>query len=380
MDSPLELWARAPGGGRAAAVLSWDGLAATVRRNGVGGWQVTVPSSGGAAERRALVELARPGAGLIVTRPMLVAGERREPVLFSGPVERITITSQGVALIEGHDDNVYMFGRLASPEPGTPSPPFSAQSHDVRTGVASTLMLAYVDDNGGSGALPERRIPGLALQADPIVGATITGRARWQTLADLLAELGRVGRVAWRVRDLTLEVFQPSPVPVIVSEDRGNLAGWEYVSAAPEANVVVVAGQGTGAARTILIGQDAASVATWGRWETFQDRRDTDSTAELASAAASTLADSIPVPTVAASVIERPGSMWGADWDLGSRLTVEVDGLRITDTVAEVQVEATVDSVDISILVGSETSSPRITGALRALSDLSRRTSAMERI
>src|SRR4029077_18947862 len=105
------------------------------------------------------------------------------------------------------------------------------------------------------------------------------------------------------------------------------LAGWTMVAESADTNFVVVAGGGTGAGRLIRESSNAGSISTWGRAESFQDRRDTTDVAELDKAAAETLASGVKPTTVVFTPMDSDGQAFGRDWALGDVVTVMAGGL-----------------------------------------------------
>jgi hypothetical protein len=376
---------------RVLQVDDYQSLAMTRHFNGVGEWQLEAhPAS---AAGLALV----PGTGIVVLRD-------GEP-WFSGPLRphRRSWGDQGSrAVFAGPDDMVYLRDRLAYPVPT--GPPYTAAEHDVRTGACSTVLRGYVDANAGPGANPERRVPGLTLAADPLVGGTVTGRARFDGLLDLLQGLAVAGGdLGFRVLQteagvLSFEVFAPvdRTVTAVLSPMLGTLRGFEFHVDPPETNYVIVAGQGEGTARAFVERGDSASVLEWGRVESFRDRRDTAVADELYQAADEELAEKAQRAALAATPIDTEQVRYGVDYDLGDRVTVVVTRERSTtvssprdleplvtmqDVVRAVRVRLTPDRVEeVEPVVGTpEAPDPTARGAvLRILS--TNKQNASERI
>jgi hypothetical protein len=177
-------------------------------------------------------------------------------------------------------------------------------------------------------------VPGLTVPAPAAFGPTVTLSGRYQNLLEFIRLAARAAGVGIRVRDLVFQVYQPASEAVF-SADLGTLAGWRATSEAPETNYVYVAGAGEGTARLIREYSDAATIPTWGRSETFQDRRDTSATAELDQSGAETLADGARPPAVELDVLDTAAQQFLRDWNVGDRATVRVGGVTITDVIAE---------------------------------------------
>lgn len=335
MTDEWVLYVRRPDLARDGVIEDYQRLEATLRFNSLGSWVLDLHR-----DSRHVADLARPGWGIELVRDGVT--------VLSGPrVGRIR-QRQGrthQVTLSGHDEMVHLARRLAHPQPATPAPPYDVQEHDVRTGQASAVLLAYVDVNAGPGALPERRVPGLALAPDPGLGTTITGRARWQGLLDLLAELAQAGgglgfRVRRSERALLFEVYQPRDLvrSVIFSDALGTLGDYTIEDEAPAASYVVVGGGGEGTERLIHELPDPEGLATWGRIEQFVDQRHIDTEAELAQAAATALAERTGRASAEITPLETPLLRYPRDYQLGDRVTAVIDGTPVRELIREVRI------------------------------------------
>jgi hypothetical protein len=271
-------------------------------------------------------------------RPRIVAIDERTGLVFrSGPVTRFERSSGDAGeqlTLYGVDDLVWLRRRIVHPQPASAAPPYATTAYDTRTGAASTVLAGYVDRNAGPAATTARQVPGLTVPAPAAFGPTVTLSGRYQNLLEFVRLAARAAGVGIRVRDLVFQVYQPASEAVF-SADLGTLAGWRATSEAPETNYVYVAGAGEGTARLIREYSDAATIPSWGRSETFQDRRDTSATAELDQSGAETLADGARPPAVELDVLDTAAQQFLRDWNVGDRATVRVGGVTITDVIAE---------------------------------------------
>jgi hypothetical protein len=311
-----------------------------VRFNAVGSWELKLDG------RSTLIDqLLSPGWGIEVVNDDGIT-------VLSGPVDerrREFDASRNLVTLYGSDDNTHLAERLANPEPATALPPYSTNAYDVRSGTCSTVLRAYVNANLGAGALGPRRVTGMGLQADPLVGSSVTGRARWQVLLELLQELAQKGGgLGFRVRQvgaaLQFQVYQPvdRSGTVQFSVDKGNLASYTYRAARSSVNYAYVGGGGEGTARTVREAQDSTEIAVWRRIERFVDRRDTTDTTELDQEAAKTLTEGKGETSVSVVPVDLPGSAYLTDYDLGDRVSAVVDD-TITDVIREVKITLTPD-------------------------------------
>ena len=321
------LLARDGDGVRQGQIDDFTSLTVTARFNDADTWVLDLPTSPVSAL------LLADGAGLVV--------ERDGQVLTSGPVVEVQrqVDAQGDRLtVAGVSDDVWLARRVALPDTSV-----APAGYDVRTGQVSAVLSQYVDVNAGPSAPLERRQ--VVLGTDPAVGSTVTGRARFQQLDVLLRQLALAGGdVGWKVVDLggslTFEVYQPTDRTdqAVFSFDLGNLASFTSTTRAPEANYLYVAGQGQLENRTVVEGGDTAGIDRWGRIEQFADRRDTDDTGELVQARDELLIEQAAQFGLALEPVDTVSLAFGTGYQLGDKVTVEVDGSPVVDVVRTVTI------------------------------------------
>jgi hypothetical protein len=305
------------------------------RWNAPGAWVVEID-----ADNPAAALFADPGARVEFTRD--------GTTVMAGPVSalrrvRTASPPRSSVIVSGADDLGLLWERVAHPQPLTASPPWSTDAEDVQTGTLSTVLMTYVDRNAGATAVAARQIPLLTFDGDPMAGTSVTMRARFQTLGDLVAE-------AAAEEDLRLDV---SLVPgsalmfgvyatvdrtaeVQFSEAFGNLAGYDYQLQAPTGTTLYVGGQGEGTARDFRIVTDSAAETAWRRIEALVDRRDLSVSGELDKAGAQALVERAARTSLSITPIETESLAWPVDYQVGDLVAVVVDGGRITDRVTEV--------------------------------------------
>jgi hypothetical protein len=304
------------------------------RFNDVGSWSLTLDRRVGKA-----ASLTDPAYGVEITRD--------GTAVLSGPVNTVHSTRDGTTqtlTVSGPDDMVWLRRRLAHPQPGSSTPPYDTQAYSTGTAQASALLRAYVNVNAGPSAIAPRRVPGLMAADDPLLGSTITGRGRWQVLLELLAELAVAGGgLGFRVRHdgtaLLFEVYEPTDKTDTVhfSYGNGTLAGHEYERAGPETSYLYVGGGGEGTAR-IIYEQQGDDAVTWGRAESFQDRRDTTDTSELAQAADETLGEHGETTGLSITPVDTDGQRYLTHYQLGDKVSAVIDGSTVTELIREVKI------------------------------------------
>jgi hypothetical protein len=328
---------------RVAQVEDYAALRLALRFNAVGTWHLRVPRDSAAAR---LLGWESGAGGIIVTRD--------NAALFSGPMhklERRWNAREDVIEASGQDDLGWLADRLALPVPG--GPPYTFASHDVRTGTCSTVLHAYVNVNAGAGASAQRRVAGLTFAADTGIGATVTGRARFDNLLELLQGLALVGGIGFRIvqsgTDLEFGCYAPADLTDAVrfSPELGTLEAFQYAQESAEANYIYVGGGGEGTARTFVEGGGALSIATYGRIEAFRDRRDTTDPTELAQTLQEELGEKADRAELRLSPIDTAAMRYGADYGLGDQVTAVIDGVVLTDLIREVQIDLTADRGEV---------------------------------
>jgi microcystin-dependent protein len=332
------------------------GLEAVLRHNKVGGWKIDLPATHPMVE-----SLRQPGSGIIVTTS--------QGVLISGPTTKSTLVQdssdpEGYWEIEGVDDSVVLLERLAYPDPTTNDVTTQASAYDVRTGVAETIVKAYVNANIGPGAVVEREISTLTIGTDLARGDTVTGSARFDTLESLCSSLLKTSNLGFNVlqagNGLVFDVYQPVDRAAEIRMDVFNarLEKSEYSYTRPGATRVIVAGQGTGVDRTFVERSSTESVAaetTWSRRiEVFKDQRNTNDTAELQQAGDEILVEQgSTVEGVSVSPSDDQTMRYGVDWNLGDTVTVVAGSVEVSRVVTEVAIVVTDSGVKVGATVGN---------------------------
>lgn len=334
MADQWTVYLRAPNLSREGQISDYQTLECVERFNDVGTWSLDIDMH--TRHARALIT---PGYGIEVVRD---DGQ----VIMSGPLDtrkRKKSLTENRMTVAGFDDNIWLRRRQAHPQPGSSAPPYSTTEYDVRTGTASTVLRAYADVNLCSGAVMPRRVTGAALDVDPLVGTSVTGRARWQPLLELLQELALAGDgIGFRLRKsgtaLLFTTYQPvdKTATVTFSEELGNLVEYDYDSAGPASTYLYVGGGGEGTARTIREQASDESV-DWGRIEKFVDRRDTTDSTELEQEITKTQEEDVSKVGLSITPIDTPQQKYRTHYDLGDKVTVMIDGESVQELVREVK-------------------------------------------
>lgn len=367
-DNVWELYVTDRTGTRVAQVDPYEEAEVIARANDVSTWRVSLPSDTEAGQ----VFLTDSFARLEVAVDAVA--------WRSGPVTHLerTVEIDGDMLeVTGVDDTVWLSRRTAHPQPGTAVPPYSTTAYDVHTGTVATVLAELVRVNAGPGAVTARRVPGLLVPVPAPAGPTVTVSARWQNLLTLLQDTARPAGVLFDIVDLTFTSRTAVDRGAVFSAGLETLGGWNMVAEAATVNYAYVAGGGTGASRIIREATSSSSVDTWGRVESFEDRRDTTDTAELDKAGAEAVAAGVKPTTVVFQPLDTDGQRFGRDWQLGDIVTVIAGGLTVRDQIREVHVTLSGDGVSIIPSVGAPAGDLAL---FRELAGLDRRVRQLERV
>jgi microcystin-dependent protein len=361
---------------RLGEIDDFEQFGAIQRFNAPGTWHLTASGNSSAASLLTIT------GGIIVERD---AGDGWR-VVFSGPVTDLTIDENAVEAA-GVSDEILLAEYVALPDPS--GQPYATE-HDIRIGIASTIMHQYVEHNLGALALPARRIPQLDLAPDLGIGSVIPGSARWISMLSLLQTLALDGGgLRFQVLQsdsgsgrLTFSVTMPEDRTgaITISRDRG-LGTWKRTQIRPSITYGYVLGQGLGTARQVFEGENAAASTKYGRRiEAAIDRRDTANADELTQSLTTNLLNGGEQNSVDYTTVDTDDFTWGIDYDAGDRVGVVVNGETLDEIVREVQLTLGAESSEpvvkpIISTPGDAADDP----AARQINALDRRTSNLER-
>lgn len=359
--------------------LNYSAASLVLRWRQPGPWSVTVDDLTDAAWA-----LTRPGSALIFRDP------ETGDTIASGPMTLPRLLADektpGRIIAHGETDEIHLRDRLAYPVPSSPPTDQQAESHDRRTGTASTVIHAYVNANAGPAARIKRQVAGLTLEPDPVIGGYVIGAARFPNLLDLLEELAVAGGdIGFDVRrTLTggpvFRIYQPRDLTRAgrFALVLGNVTDLDWALAAPKATVVIGGGQGDLEARTFVQTSDEQAAELWHRRiETFHDARAEGDTAKLQQDVETKLAEAGETAQAKISPRDSPGLRYGIDYGLGDRITVEAAPARtVTGVIREVEITSTAEGTRYEPRVGdpgatvTDPGTVALAGAQRDLRDL----------
>lgn len=369
----LDVWIRDPGLQRRGQVKVLGG-SAVLRESGVGTWILRMPAENPVVQR--IVE----GWGVMVRDEF--------GVRFSGPVTKISVDHGVTDTVEvaGVTDMVVLADRVTYPDPAS-GPGAQKTAYYKDSGAAGAVITRLVDRNCGPGAIAARRTRGFVVPAST-AGKPASVNTRLKPVVEEVQKLATTGGVVVDVVQdgVTLRLVQRPAQnlarAVRLSRDTGAVGNASMTLSAPEATVVVVGGQGEGAARQLV--ERTAPTPGWGgrRIEVFQDRRDTDDPNELTKAADETLAGAAGAASTTIEVRDTPTLRFGTDYLLGDTVTVDLGGgARLSDGVRVADVTWAETGRTVKLTVGAHSSEDDRTPAwVKKVAALARRLRGLESI
>lgn len=352
--------------------------------NNVGSWAVQIRS-----DHEMAAALRAPGSGLIIS-------DIDGTVLGSGPSVNCRTEAtiqQEILIVEGVTDSVILADRLAFPDPSDPNPVTSNHNsaHDVRTGNPEALMHQYVSWNIGPNAPSARRDTRLQMGTNGNRGSTLTKRARFPVLGNLLAELALPAHLGFRVIQVGNHLEFQTYAVVNRSADvrfdvRNNMLSGHTISIAPPTVTrAVVAGQGDLTHRRfveVTSSQSLAAEALWGRRiEQFIDQRQAKETDELTKAGEEAIADG-GFAQLAVKVVpmeDMGATQYGHEWQIGDTVTVVVDGVEMPVLVTGYVLKRDRDGFRFGALLGDPSGANAATQVSAQVVKLDTRVSNLER-
>lgn len=321
--------------------------------SGTSGWTMTLPF-----DEAAYLALTGSGAGVRVMRP-------GRP--FVGVAKRVetdgdTIQVSGVPLLS------LLADRVAIPEPGNVSGPWTTDAAQAVTGESVAAWVAFLDDHVGAGAVAARRLPqSCTVVADGVSTSTVAFLARWSPdLLSLVQEHATASGVAVEadlVRDITNTdtelVFTVRPLvdrlSMVFDPDLGSVASWRVLHVPDIVTHAYAGGSGDGVARTQRV-RSQTGPRRVERWvETSGEDDEVDAAADAALVAGGSA-------TTLEVELSESGPVFGTDFEMGDRVTIRIAGVgQVSDRVTAVESRLVDGGLVSSVRVGS--------GAVRLLGD-----------
>lgn len=303
---------------------------AVFRNNDVSTWQLNVDGNNPRSNR------FKPGWGIRILDDY---GNQ----LLSGPaisIEEVVSADNTTRTlnISGLSDDVYLMDSLIIPDPEK-----GAEANaDLwkASGPIETVVKKLVDEQIGPSAPDDYRIEHLIVSPDEKRGKSVSVSERFTNMLEVMQE--QIGDLLFSIqqtgRNLEFIVAEPRDYRRKIRLTRHNAAVGRYTAerSAPTATEVIVGGVGTGSTRKLW--RELGEVGEWGRRiTTFVDRQSTSDSNELKQAAENELEDKGEKASVTFEANELERLKYGRDFRIGDKITVDLDGSLIQDTLQIVE-------------------------------------------
>ena len=396
MTGDWMLWPRDKNLGRTLnPITGWTELATVERYNAPDTVMITGPA--------AAIDVFEPGMGVVVYRDgeFITSGnlsDYEDEGEFDGSHLEETVT----LAFDGDSD---VLDQVIYQQPSkvlTSTPSTMSVAYDTRSGPRETMILGYIDDNVGPGAITSRRVSGLVVPASLGRGGSSRFSARTDQLDEVVAALAEAGKLRVRVvhdestgsprllvtvtpvPDVSANVFFGKPDTAAP----GMFSRWRFAYSKPKLTRAIVAGGGEKAARLYGLYSDATAEALWGRRrESVLDQRQTTDTSEITDAGTEAVTDGATPTEIEFTVVDGPDVQYRRDYQVGYKVGIRLPGLTdgLADNVVR-EVKTTVrrqsagaPAETVEIVVGSNGASATKTKQTKAIISALRRAKRLER-
>jgi hypothetical protein len=327
-------------------------LDATLYYNGVGSWAIAVPYSDQLWD---MVSSADFGVTIDWGGYFRFGGKCESPgyqYALPGSTFAAAVLEGAYIIISGATYEALIANRIAFPNPAAAWSGQSAAGADAVTSVPlETAIKHYVNVNAGPGAISGRKVPILSVATDAGRGGTVSYSAQFTDGVDLnLMDIIRTlvatgGPMGVQVTDngsggLVFDTYVPRDLSgyAYFSERLGNLVSISFALADPLVTNALV--QGASGAFTEVTGDGSSD--WWTRVEQYVDQTSSTDATQVTQAGQDAIAQGAATPQLSITTIDIPALVFGRDYFLGDRVTVETrNGDTVTDIIS--QVDLTID-------------------------------------
>lgn len=338
---------------------------AVLRNNSVSTWSVEANGNDPRWRR------AQPGWHVRITDhgAPLVAGIITEFTETASPDNHTrTISVSGVSY------HALLANALVIPNPPSVTGQLPAQDMWKGQGPAGEVIRRLVREQIGPTAPADYRVPYLRVPDSTIKGKDVQVSERFTNLLDVVKAQAEAGALVTFFdtdnAEVSLRLREPRDLAraVRLTRANGGIGGYTLTQQAPDATEVIVGGAGTGTTRKLW--RATRPDPHWGIHVTrFVDRQSTTDSNELKQAADKELDDGQAKSLVTFDAHPAPNRRFGDDYQLGDKITADLDGQTITDTlqIAEITWDAKKTSTRFQIgPTADETQLNQATGRLNA--------------
>ena len=258
---------------------------------------------------------------------LMVGNDNKKVGIIRHKEIKINEAGEEIVTVKGYSLAHLLTQRITIPPTG------SAQ--DKIEGNAETVMKHLVKRNCLD--IPGMKFPNFFISPNLNRGGQIKWSSRYKNLAEELEKISRITEIGFTIypdfktRNYTFDVYngrdfsasQNINPPVIFSSKFDNVESQEYMDSLLDfGNYAIVAGQGEGVNREILMMGDEGS-SGFDKSVIFVDARDEEGSSDLPARGAAKLKEQERIISFGAEVLPTGPFQYQKDWDLGDIVTVQ---------------------------------------------------------
>ena len=266
----------------------------------------------------------------------------------SGQITKVNITDDTVT-IKGFGIGFWFNDRITYP--------IDNKDTFYMNDYAENIMYELTEFNAIDSNITNRNFQNLIVNSTQGRGEKITFETRYKVLSDELETIARTSRLGWNIKfdyknkrfvfeslvGIDRTVNQADVPPMIFSRRYDNVLELEYTKDVSEyKNCAIVAGQGEGSNREIVIVND--NLSGQDRKELFVDARDIEDGTNLADRGKSKLAENTIIESFEAAIDTEN---YRVEWDLGDFVTILDDEIGV---VSDTQIVEVIETYEDGVL------------------------------
>lgn len=266
----------------------------------------------------------------------------------SGQIYSINTVDETVT-IKGFGIGFWFTNRITFPPNGRDNYTTNSYAEDIFYNVVYVNAINAED--------PKRNFEDLYIKTSQSRGEKIAFETRYKILSDELETIAKTSRLGWNIKfdyknkkfvfegleGVDRTVSQQDNPPIIFSKRYDNITESEYIKDVSEyKNCAIVAGQGEGAEREIVIVNN--NLSGQDRKELFVDARDIEDGTNLADRGKSKLAESTIIESFEATIDTES---YRVEWDLGDFVTILDDEIGV---VSDTQIVEVIETYEDGVL------------------------------
>lgn len=266
----------------------------------------------------------------------------------SGQITKVNVTDDTVT-IKGFGMGFWFTNRITYPT--------NNKDTFYMNDYAENIMYELIKFNAIDSTITNRNFKNLIANSSQGRGGKLAFETRYKVLSDELETIAKTSRLGWNIKfdyknkkfvfeslvGIDRTVNQADVPPMIFSRRYDNVLELEYTKDVSEyKSCAIVAGQGEGANREIVIVNDGLSGLD--RKELFVDARDVEDGTNLADRGKSKLAENTIIESFEATIDTEN---YRVEWDLGDFVTILDDEIGV---VSDTQIVEVIETYEDGVL------------------------------